>query len=457
MASIALAAGLGAAGSIGGGLIGASGAENAANAQASAAEQAAQLQAQLGQEQLGFENYTYQQGLANQQPWLQSGANSLANLDYLMGVGANPSSGGSAPTPSVPGYNGNPMSQGGVPTPSPSVPMGGGVPMNAPSQQGGVATPSPSVPMAGGTPMNQGAQTLNAAPRMTASVPQSMSSMGTATLSGLPGNGTTPSAASPQNGTSSTNPLGGRQQGLGTAMPMGTNSGTTLSIPGVGGAINLPGVSQLNGTANTTLGAYGSLMGAYPGGNFQAPTLQQAENTPGYQFALQQGENAMQASAAANGSLLTGGTMNALDSYAQGLADTNYNNIYNQALQGYQTNYNTWANQQANEFNRLSALSGTGQTAAQQLNSLGATTAGQVGNTLSNTAGQIGQQMNNAGAAIGSGYVGASNALGGALSGSSSSLSNGLILSSLMNGGQIPGISPNSAMGNALLSSQSGG
>ena len=336
MASIALAAGLGAAGSIGGGLIGANAAQNAADTQASAAEQAAQLQAELGQEQLGFTNYTYQQGQANQQPWLQSGANSLASLDYLMGVGPG---GGNAPQPSVPSFGGIPMNapSQGVPTPSPSVPMSG-TDMNGLS--GGVTKPSPSVPLAGTNPSANGPQ-------------------GTATLNGLPSgsvagwnqpaptlNGSpvaptatamnaAPSALSSiagqmgavRNGANQPAVPGSAGQGSAGAQPS-SQGGTTLSIPGVGGAINLPGVNQLTGTANTNLGTYGSLMSGFPGGNFQAPTLQQAENTPGYQFALQQGQNALQASAAANGSLLTGGTLNALDSYSQGLADTNYNNIY---------------------------------------------------------------------------------------------------------------------------------
>ena len=486
MASIALAAGLGAAGSIGGGLIGANAADNAASTQASAAEQAAQLQAELGQEQLGFTNYTYQQGQANQQPWLQSGANSLASLDYLMGIGPG---GGNAPQPSVPSFGGIPMnapSQGGVSTPSASVPMAGpnmnALPgaLNPNGVSGGVPTPAPSVPMSGPdmNGLSAGVPKLNPSVPMDGANSFANGPQGTATINGLPsgsvagwnqsaptlsGSPMAPKAtamnAAPSALSSISGQMGafrnGANQLIGNNSEPSSQGGTTLSIPGVGGSINLPGINHLTGTANTNLGTYGSLMSGFPGGNFQAPTLQQAENTPGYQFALQQGQKALQASAAANGSLLTGGTLNALDSYSQGLADTNYNNIYNQALQGYQTNYNTWANQQANEYNRLAAMSGTGQTAAQQLGALGSTTAGQIGNTLSNTAGQIGQQMNNAGAAIASGYTGAANAYGGALSGAGSSLSNGLILSSLMSqGGGVPTIDPNSAMGNALLSPQ---
>jgi hypothetical protein len=212
-----------------------------------------------------------------------------------------------------------------------------------------------------------------------------------------------------------------------------TGAGQTLSIPGVSGSVSIPGVTSTTGTAATNLGAYGSLMQGYGGGQFQAPTAAQAEATPGYQFGLQQGENAQQSSAAAQGSLLTGGTQTALNQYAQNYADTNYNNTYNQALGTYQTNYNTWANQQANEYNRLSAQAGMGQTTAGQLNSEGLTSTGQMANTLGQTGSNIAQQNTNAAAATASGYVGSANALGGALTSGTSNLSQMSMLYALMN------------------------
>jgi hypothetical protein len=224
--------------------------------------------------------------------------------------------------------------------------------------------------------------------------------------------------------------------GLGprTPGPGGTTTGTgqTLSIPGVSGTVNVPGVTSTTGTASTNLGAYGSLMSQYPGGTFQAPTAQQAAESPGEQFALQQGEGAINASAAANGSLLTGGTMNALDQYGQNLATTDYNNVYNQALNSYQTNYNTWANQQAREYNELAAQAGMGQTTAQDLNTEGLTSTGQMASTLANTTNSIAQQNSNAAAATASGYVGAANAWGGALSSSANSLPQLSLLYQLM-------------------------
>jgi hypothetical protein len=178
----------------------------------------------------------------------------------------------------------------------------------------------------------------------------------------------------------------------------------------------------------------GSLMEAYPGGTFTAPTAAQAEQTPGYQFALNQGEKAVQAGASANGSLLTGGTLNAEQQYGQGVADTNYNNVYNQALQTYGTNYNTWSNNQTNQFNRLAAMANMGQTTAQTLGTQGVQSAGQVASTLGNTGSEIGQDYQNAGAATASGYVGSANALGSGITGTTNSLSQMMMLNQLMGG-----------------------
>ncbi len=220
--------------------------------------------------------------------------------------------------------------------------------------------------------------------------------------------------------------------------------GQTLSIPGGKGSVTLPGVTPLTGAANTNLGGMGSLMENYPGGTFTAPTAAQAEATPGYKFALNQGEKAVGAGASANGSLLTGGTLNAENQFGQGLATTNYNNTYNQALQSYNTNYNTWANNQANQFNRLAAVAGMGQTSAQTLGNQGVQSAGQVANTLNSTGSQIGQDYQNAAAATASGYMGSANAWGQGIGGAANSMSQMFMLNQMMNGnGGKPPLNPN--------------
>jgi hypothetical protein len=168
---------------------------------------------------------------------------------------------------------------------------------------------------------------------------------------------------------------------------------------------------------------------------FQAPTAEQAAQTPGYQFQLQQGENALQNSAAAQGNLLSGGTGEALEQYGQGLASENYQQVYNNALTQYQQSYNQFENNQANEYNRLAGLAGTGQTAAGQLGQTGQAAASNIGNISLGTAAQQGQSLQNAGAATASGYASLGNLLGGGVSTGANALSENALLSQLLGGG----------------------
>lgn len=66
--------------------------------------------------------------------------------------------------------------------------------------------------------------------------------------------------------------------------------------------------------------------GATTGTNQQA--LDYLQGTPGYQFDVQQGMNAVQNSAAASGTLNSGSTLKALEQYGQGMAQ----NVYSQQL-----------------------------------------------------------------------------------------------------------------------------
>src|ERR1019366_1461688 len=72
---------------------------------------------------------------------------------------------------------------------------------------------------------------------------------------------------------------------------------------------------------------------------FHAPDLGEAEQTPGYQFNLQSGTQAINENAAATGNLMSGNTGVALTKYGQGLATTTYQQAYNNALNAYNTNY----------------------------------------------------------------------------------------------------------------------
>lgn len=113
------------------------------------------------------------------------------------------------------------------------------------------------------------------------------------------------------------------------------------------------------------------------------------EKTPGYQFNRQQGLKSVQNSAAARGLGVSGAAQKAAANYATGLADSTYQNQFNNAL----------TNQQ-NQFKNLLGLSELGQTSAAGVGSAGITTGN---NIASNTIG--------AGNAAASGYLGAGNAL----------------------------------------------
>jgi len=114
---------------------------------------------------------------------------------------------------------------------------------------------------------------------------------------------------------------------------------------------------------------------------------------PGYAFQLQQGNQALQNSAAMGGSALGGAALKDLLKYNQDYAGTAYNDAFNR----YQT-------QQGNIFSRLSSLLQLGQNAASNVGAQG-----------TQLAGQAGQAISNAGAASGAGIVGAGNNLGSGL------------------------------------------
>ena len=101
----------------------------------------------------------------------------------------------------------------------------------------------------------------------------------------------------------------------------------------------------------------------------QTYTGQDIYSDPSYQFRLQQGQDAIQSSAAAKGGLLTGATLKALQNYGQESASQEYSNAYNR--------FNA---DQTNRYNRLSNLVGIGQNAAVQVGNAGAQTAQAVAN-----------------------------------------------------------------------------
>lgn len=161
---------------------------------------------------------------------------------------------------------------------------------------------------------------------------------------------------------------------------------------------------------------------------FAAPTAAQAEATPGYQFSLQQGLQSLQNSAAARGGLLSTGTAKNLTGYAEGLASTNYQNTYNNALQAYQTNLS--ANNQ--RFNQLYSTTGLGANTAASLNSTSAATSNALANNFTGNAQVVGNDIMGVGNAQAAGTIGSTNALTSGITGAANTIGQAITLQQLI-------------------------
>lgn len=96
----------------------------------------------------------------------------------------------------------------------------------------------------------------------------------------------------------------------------------------------------------STLAANGGAVGAPEGGgtiggfgNYTLPTGNDVLNMPGYQFAYDQGQKAVQTSAASKGNLLSGGTLKALDQFGTGTALQGYGQLANLGMQANALNF----------------------------------------------------------------------------------------------------------------------
>jgi hypothetical protein len=146
------------------------------------------------------------------------------------------------------------------------------------------------------------------------------------------------------------------------------------------------------------------LLGIGPQGQVLNPTAMQnaLRQTPGYQFAQQQGNAQTKAQAAAMGLALSGNTLQALSKFNQGLADQTYQN----QLANYQTAYSGQFNARQSELQNLLAPINIGQAAAANQ----ASNVGQVGTNLANIYGAQGQNQANAELGMTGGVA---NAIGG--------------------------------------------
>ena len=169
----------------------------------------------------------------------------------------------------------------------------------------------------------------------------------------------------------------------------------------------------------TTLAQLLSGIGAGGGNNsgtgaLNAPfTAADYQQSPGYNFQFQQGEQAILDAQSATGGVNSGNTLKELTSYGQGVA----NQDYWQAYQAY-------VNAQNQKFSQLDTVVASGQNAVADLSAAGQNTANNVSNNI------IGS-----GNAQAASQVAGANAASSAVTGGLSSLSNSYLLSQLLGGG----------------------
>ena len=174
--------------------------------------------------------------------------------------------------------------------------------------------------------------------------------------------------------------------------------------------------------------------GAAPA-DFKAPTLEEVQQTPGYQFAAQQGSKGILQASAAGGGGISGGTSKALQGYQTQLANTTYGDAFSRAMQAYQSQlagYGTRLAANAQEFGQMFAPAQLGAGATANIN--------QIGGNASST---IAQLMAGIGSSNAAGTIGGSRQITSGMNSAANSISQGMYLSKLYGGpsGITPGAS----------------
>ena len=179
---------------------------------------------------------------------------------------------------------------------------------------------------------------------------------------------------------------------------------------------------------NGTFGP-GSLPSFQAPSAFKAPTAEEARATPGYQFALDQGELGISRQAAAAGGAFTGGTIKAGSQFATGLAEGTYGDTFNRAFSTHQSQFNDALSsyqaqlaKQAQEYQQLITPATIGANAA------------------SGTSTNVANLMTQIGNAQASGTIGTANAISSGISGGTNGITQALTLQKLLsaNGGTAP-------------------
>jgi hypothetical protein len=194
---------------------------------------------------------------------------------------------------------------------------------------------------------------------------------------GAAANGVLASTANAQNGinTALNNANTNVNQATGAAIS-GVNSATGAANTTLNQSLQssgIPGYVQSGEQGQTALQNYAGQNGGL-GPQFTQADVNNQLDMPALQFQMQQGQNAIQNTAASQGLANSGAAAKELTQYGQGLASTYYNQAFNQAQSQFQTNQNATmqnlgALTQAGEYGSSQNLGVAGQQASNTLNS----------------------------------------------------------------------------------------
>lgn len=101
---------------------------------------------------------------------------------------------------------------------------------------------------------------------------------------------------------------------------------------------------------------------------FAAPTGDDVLKDPSFQFRLDQGRKALEASAAGRGVLRSGGTLKDVLSYGQNFGSQEYGNVWNRALQEYDTNRGNAADMWSKQYGQRQDVYGSNVGRSNALN-----------------------------------------------------------------------------------------
>lgn len=159
--------------------------------------------------------------------------------------------------------------------------------------------------------------------------------------------------------------------------------------------------------------------------------------SPAYDFQLQQGQQALQNSQAAQDGVLSGAALKGLINYNQNMAGTAFQNAFNDYQTQYGNQFNQYQTQNQNIYNRLANLANLGENAAANL-----------GQNATQTGANVANTMTAAGNAQAAGTIGTANAVNGAVNnGMGYLMLNNMVNPSAASAGWGAGYSPATATG----------